>query len=233
MRSLYLLVFVLLSSIPAYEQGSRQASDTSAYGNLVISSNPQEVRVEVPGLNIDILKTDKVLILQFIPPEKYLVRISYKNKIFEQEIVVRKDIERRLLFNLKTKKVELLEELRILHPVAVTDAPGDSTIFTLVEDSPTYPGGEKARAKFLQENLHYPEFAVRNGIQGTVFVTFVVDADGSLSNVRVLRGIGGTCDEGAIRVVKAMPKWIPGRQRGEAVRVQFNLPIRFSIAGKH
>lgn len=67
------------------------------------------------------------------------------------------------------------------------------------------------------------------GVQGAVYVTFVVEPDGNITNVKVLRGIGAGCDDEAIRVVKAMPKWKPGKQRGKSVRVQFNLPIRFTL----
>ena len=102
-------------------------------------------------------------------------------------------------------------------------------IFTVVEESPGYPGGEEARIKFLRENIKYPEEAKELGVQGKVFVTFVVEVDGSISNVRVLRGIGSGCDDEAVRVVKSMPKWVPGKQRGVPVRVQFNLPINFKL----
>ena len=102
-------------------------------------------------------------------------------------------------------------------------------IFTVVEEQPGYPGGDESRIRFLQENIKYPEEAKELGTQGKVFVTFVVEVDGSITDVRVLRGIGSGCDEEAIRVVKAMPKWVPGKQRGVPVRVQFNLPIKFTL----
>ena len=102
-------------------------------------------------------------------------------------------------------------------------------IFTVVEEQPTYPGGDEARIKFLQDNMKYPEEAKELGVQGKVFVTFVVEVDGSITDVRVLRGIGSGCDDEAIRVVKSMPKWVPGKQRGVPVRVQFNLPINFKL----
>lgn len=102
-------------------------------------------------------------------------------------------------------------------------------IFTVVEEQPGYPGGDESRIKFLQENIKYPEEAKELGVQGKVFVTFVVEVDGSITDVKVLRGIGAGCDEEAIRVVKSMPKWIPGKQRGVPVRVQFNLPIKFTL----
>ncbi len=107
----------------------------------------------------------------------------------------------------------------------------EAEIFFVVEESPEFPGGEDAMRRFLAENIRYPQMARESGIQGTVFVTFVVEPNGNVSGVRVLRGIGGGCDEEALRVVNLMPKWKPGRQRNRAVRVQFNMPIRFVLAG--
>jgi len=104
-------------------------------------------------------------------------------------------------------------------------------IFTVVEEAPSYPGGDEARIKFLQENIKYPQMARESGISGTVYVTFVVERDGNVTDVKVMRGIGGGCDEEAIRVIKAMPKWNAGKQRGKPVRVQFNMPIKFTLAG--
>jgi len=105
----------------------------------------------------------------------------------------------------------------------------EQEIFQVVESMPEFPGGEEARIQFLRDNIKYPQMARESGIQGTVYVTFVVEPDGRVTGVRVLRGIGGGCDEEAIRVVKAMPRWIPGKQRGKPVRVQFNMPIKFTL----
>jgi len=107
----------------------------------------------------------------------------------------------------------------------------EAEIFTVVEESPHFPGGEDAVIKFLQENLKYPVIARESSIQGTVFITFVIEKDGTITDIRVLRGIGGGCDEEALRALKLMPRWIPGKQRGKPVRVQFNLPVKFSLAG--
>lgn len=105
----------------------------------------------------------------------------------------------------------------------------EEKIFMVVEEQPSFPGGEQARMRYLSNNIEYPQLARESGIQGTVYVTFVVEKDGSVTDVRVLRGIGGGADEEAIRVVKEMPKWEPGMQRGKPVRVQFNMPIRFTL----
>lgn len=102
-------------------------------------------------------------------------------------------------------------------------------IFIIVEEPPSFTGGGEARIKYISENIKYPDEARAKGIQGTVFVTFVVETDGSVSDVKILRGIGGGCDEEAVRVTENMPKWIPGKQRGQAVRVQFNMPFRFLL----
>jgi|APIni6443716594_1056825.scaffolds.fasta_scaffold35697_3 protein TonB len=107
----------------------------------------------------------------------------------------------------------------------------EQEIFQVVENAPAFPGGDGARMKFLQENIKYPQMARESGIQGTVYVTFVVERNGSVTDVKILRGIGGGCDEEAVRVVKNMPKWEPGKQRGKPVRVQFNMPIKFTLAG--
>jgi periplasmic protein TonB len=107
----------------------------------------------------------------------------------------------------------------------------EQQIFMVVENSPAFPGGDAARMKFLQDNIKYPQMARESGIQGTVYVTFVVERNGSVTDVKILRGIGGGCDEEALRVVQNMPKWEPGKQRGKPVRVQFNMPIKFTLAG--
>jgi len=105
----------------------------------------------------------------------------------------------------------------------------EEQIFTIVEEMPSFPGGEAELFKYLGKNIKYPEMANSAGISGVVYVTFVVDKDGKIKDVKVLRGIGGGCDEEAVRVVKNMPAWKAGKQRGKAVTVQYNLPIRFTL----
>jgi len=102
-------------------------------------------------------------------------------------------------------------------------------VFTAVEQAPGFPGGEKARMQYMLDNIKYPQEAKSKGIQGTVYVTYIVRADGSISDAKVLRGIGGGCDEEALRVVNAMPLWAPGKQKGKDVDVQFNMPIKFAL----
>lgn len=105
----------------------------------------------------------------------------------------------------------------------------EEEVFVVVEDDPEFPGGMDSLKAFIERNLVYPQWAKDNKIEGKVYVSFTVETDGSISNVKVLRDIGGGCGAEAIRVVMKMPKWKPGKQRGKPVRVQFNLPIEFKL----
>lgn len=102
-------------------------------------------------------------------------------------------------------------------------------LIMIVDGLPEFPGGEEKRIKFIKENLKYPKTAKDSNIQGTVFVTFLVEKDGSISNIDILRGINKECDDEALRVIKLLPKWKPGQQRGKPQRVQFNMPIKFTL----
>jgi len=101
--------------------------------------------------------------------------------------------------------------------------------FLVVEQMPDFPGGEVELYKYLQENIKYPPMAREAGVTGVVYVRFIVDKKGKISNVTLLRGIGGGCDEEAIRVVKGMPDWNPGKQNGMPVPVYFTLPVKFIL----
>ena len=105
----------------------------------------------------------------------------------------------------------------------------DDEVFVVVEEQAEFPGGLDSMYAYIHKNLKYPELAKEKGIEGRVFVNFIIEKDGSISNVKILRGIGGGCDEAAKEVVEKMPKWKPGTQRGKPVRVQFNLPIKFEL----
>ena len=101
--------------------------------------------------------------------------------------------------------------------------------FNVVEDMPAFPGGMEAMIQFISSNIKYPADAKKQKVDGRVLVNFVVEKDGSITEVKVIKPAFPSLDAEAIRVVKAMPKWKPGYQRGQAVRVQFTLPINFSL----
>ena len=149
------------------------------------------------------------------PPQTTIIEIVEDDEEIEEELEI--------------EDTEIDEDTEIEPIEIVEEEETEPEIFTIVEDMPSFPGGEGELFKYLGENIKYPPMAKDAGITGTVFVTFVVKEDGKVSGVRVLRGIGGGCDEEAIRVVEAMPKWKAGKQRGKAVRVQYNLPIRFVL----
>ncbi len=117
----------------------------------------------------------------------------------------------------------------VVEEVVELEEDEEEPVFVVVENDPEFPGGMEALYAFISNNVKYPKQALENGIQGKVYVTFVVEVDGSISNIKVLRDIGGGCGAEAVRVVKLMPKWKPGTQRGKAVRVQFNLPVEFKL----
>jgi protein TonB len=107
-----------------------------------------------------------------------------------------------------------------------------SGIVTVIDRYPKYPGGEDLRLWFLRKNIRYPETALKAGIQGVVILTFIIEKDGSLSDISVSKSIGGGCDEEALRVVRLMPKWEPALRNGQAVRVVVRMPVVFRVPGK-
>lgn len=114
-------------------------------------------------------------------------------------------------------------------PPEVVADPDAGKIFTVVEEMPQFPGGgEAALLAYLRSNIKYPPLARENGIEGTVYVTFVVDKDGKVKEPKLLRGVTGL-DEEALRVISKMPDWKPGKQNGRTVAVQYNLPVRFTL----
>ena len=105
----------------------------------------------------------------------------------------------------------------------------ETKIFTVVEQMPMYPGGDAALTGYLRDNIKYPTVAAENGVQGRVVVGFVVERDGSITDVNILRGVDPSLDREAMRVVKSMPRWNPGKQNGSAVRVKYQVPVSFRL----
>ena len=105
----------------------------------------------------------------------------------------------------------------------------NNMVYDVVEVMPQFPGGQIAMLKYIMENIKYPKQIMEEGIQGRVTVSFIVEKDGRVSNVRLLRSVQSALDKEAIRVVKSMPKWTPGKQNGKPVRVRFNLPVMFKL----
>ena len=132
-----------------------------------------------------------------------------------------------LNINAEVDQTEVIEEY--VAPEVVEEEVVEQEIFQIVEEMPSFPGGEGKLLEYVATHIKYPQIARETGIQGRVFVGFVVEPDGSISNVKLLRGIGGGCDEEAMRVIKSLPKWKPGKQRGKAVRVSYQIPVFFKL----
>ena len=124
-----------------------------------------------------------------------------------------------------------LRELADFPPEIEAPPPPDESEYNMVtvQKPPTFPGGEQDLLKFLAENIQYPPLARENNIQGTVALSFVVGKDGRVSDVNILKDIGGGCGKEAVRVVQSMPRWSPGEANGHAVKVRFTLPVRFRL----
>ena len=146
-------------------------------------------------------------------------------EIVEDDVEVEDEID----INAEVDQDEVIEEYEFTPPEIEEEEIVEAEIFKVVEEMPEFPGGAAKMMEYIQKNIKYPMMARESDIQGRVFVNFVVEPNGEISNVEVLRGIGGGCDEEAVRVVKSMPNWKPGKQRGSAVRCAFTVPIIFKL----
>ena len=134
----------------------------------------------------------------------------------------------------KMKKLILLSLMAVLGLMTANAqktvvSQSNQNVYDQVEEMPEFPGGMPALIEFLQTNIKYPEDAIKQDVGGRVMVMFVVETDGSISNVRVARKVFPSLDKEAVRVVKAMPKWKPGKEKGRPVRVNYTLPVVFSV----
>lgn len=129
----------------------------------------------------------------------------------------------------RTDVVAKVEEPPKPEPKQEVQKEVENKVFDVVEQQPSFPGGQAALMSWLANNIHYPPVAEENGIQGRVVVSFVVEKDGSITQVQVVRGVDPSLDKEAVRVTKSMPKWTPGKQNGQAVRVKYNLPVTFKL----
>lgn len=150
-------------------------------------------------------------------------------KLVEVFAIVDDDLELEDEFEIESSEADD-ETIIDAVPVIKEDIEENSDeIFQVVEENPVFPGGEKALISWITKNINYPVIAAENGIQGKVYVNFVVNKDGGISNATIARGVDSSIDKEALRVVNKLPKWKPGKQRGKAVRVSFTVPINFQL----
>lgn len=134
-------------------------------------------------------------------------------------------------FDVKGNDEAAGEVLKAKEVIAQPEPPKEeeTKVFDVVEQMPSFPGGPSALMQFLSSNIKYPVVAEENGVQGRVVCTFVVEKDGSITDVRVIKSVDPSLDKEAMRVVKSMPRWIPGKQNGSAVRVKYTVPVTFRL----
>jgi protein TonB len=151
-------------------------------------------------------------------------------EIVEELNVVEDDVETETLEidteDDKDKKVAISSPITSTGPAQEVD---DNVVFQVVERMPSFPGGDAAMFKYLGDNIKYPVIAQENGVQGRVICQFVVNRDGSIVDIVVVRPVDPSLDREAVRVIQSMPKWSPGQQRGKPVRVKFTLPVNFRL----
>ena len=188
--------------------------------------------------NYDKREIDSSLLNREIAVDEEMVEITKQEEQKPQPVevpkqttqleIVQDDVEvEDIEINAEVDQTEVLEEY--VAPEIEEEEVVEQEIFQIVEEMPAYPGGDQKLMEYIAKNIKYPQIARESGIPGRVFVGLVVEPDGSVSNVKLLRGIGGGCDEEAMRVIKSMPKWKPGKQRGKAVRVSYQIPVNFRL----
>lgn len=187
------------------------------------------------------IRTQEIEIIEEVAMEEEMVPVTRQQeiqppppppppKLTDILTIVEDDVELEEELEIEDTEIDEDTEIEIVDIASDEEEEvADAEVFMVVETMPQFPGGTAALMKFLGENIKYPIIAQENGIQGRVFVNFVVNTDGSIVNVNVMRGVDPALDKEAVRVVKTMPRWQPGEQRGKKVRVSYTLPVNFQL----
>lgn len=188
------------------------------------SKEEEAVNMAYSGVNIteDVVLQTQQQKVQAPPPAPTPVT-STEIKVIDDNIKVENDYE------IDAESDEATKTQEYENVEFVEEEAKEAEVFIVVEEDPQFPGGDEARARFFQENIVYPKVAKEASIDGKVIVSFVVEPDGRITNVKVERGKAPALDEEAVRVTKLMPKWKPGKQRGNPVRCRFTMPVVFIL----
>ena len=242
-RNLYSLITIFIAALAIWGGISLVKFVESRTKSVAQTSVAELSALNQPKKKAEVKQQKKVKLEQ---PEKVVERV--KSSVKFTAPVIKKDDEVKPEDELKTQD-ELMstktaigaldvkgnddangEVLKIKEAVAQPEPkPEVEKVFDVVEQMPSFPGGPSALMEWLSNNVKYPVVAQENGVQGTVVVSFVVERDGSITDVKVVRGVDPSLDKEASRVVRAMPRWIPGKQNGSAVRVKYNVPVAFRL----
>ncbi|MBN2596462.1 energy transducer TonB [Labilibaculum sp.] len=234
MNKIILIVFLIFSGFQlcAQSENSGEAEEVVEInlGNLIIQTIPSELIIEIPKLGIDGNKIQDSIILEEINTGVYDITFILKKKKFKCSVEVLNQKTTHLMVDVKEKKSESKEIQYIPHlpdPIPVPVNTGE--VYVIVDDMPEFPGGNLELQRYIAMSVRYPIEAQQKGITGRVFVTFVINKDGRAVGVRIIRSADPLLDAEAIRVVRCMPEWKPGRQEGELVNVSYTIPITFYL----
>ena len=241
-RNILANIFVALVAVLLYlgltfknmAESNRAARYVQAHEFIMIDKDKKDVKVE---------RQEPVKVEPERTLEKVKSSIKFTAPVIKKDNLVNEDEEINLDEIEKSNKaigaltVEGNDEvggdvLRIRDEIATPEPPKaveDNQIFEIVEQRPTFPGGDAALMAWLSQNIKYPVIAAENGVQGRVIVQFVVEKDGSITDVKVAKSVDPSLDKEASRVIKSMPQWIAGRQNGSPVRVRFTVPVTFKL----
>lgn len=242
-RNLYSLITIFIAALAIWGGISLVKFVESRTKSVAQTSVAEISALNQPKKKAEVKQQKKVKLEQ---PEKVVERV--KSSVKFTAPVIKKDDQVKPEDELKTQE-ELMntktaigaldvkgnddangEVLKLKEAVAQPEPkPEVEKVFDVVEQMPSFPGGPSALMEWLSNNVKYPVVAQENGVQGRVVVSFVVERDGSITDVKVVRGVDPSLDREASRVVRAMPRWIPGKQNGSAVRVKYNVPVAFRL----
>ena len=242
-RNLWAILSVILLAVLAFTalsiynqvQEARKVANTQAVEVASIKEKKKEAKVE---------KKAPVKVEEVKQVEKVKSSVKFTAPVIKKDDEVKDDEQIDLnkventntaigAFNVEGNDEVGGEVLKAKEEIAAPEPPKKEEVvekvFDVVEQMPSFPGGQSALMQYLSSNIKYPVIAAENGVQGRVIVQFVVEKDGSITDVRVAKSVDPSLDKEAARVVKSMPNWIPGKQNGSAVRVKYTVPVTFKL----
>ena len=242
-RNLWALIIVALAAVLLYlglqlqrmAEANKKVENTQAVELAKLNTEKKEAKVEKKEV---IRQEPEKVVEQVKSSVKFTAPVIKKDEEVKEEDEIKLDEVQKSDKAVGAFTVEGNDEvggavLKAKEDIAAPEPPKqvveETKIFTVVEQMPMFPGGDAALMGYLRDNMHYPTVAAENGVQGRVVVGFVVERDGSITDVNVLRSVDPSLDREAMRVVKAMPKWTPGKQNGSAVRVKYQVPVTFRL----
>ena len=242
-RNLWALIIVALAAVLLYlglqlqrmAEANKKVENTQAVELAKLNTEKKEAKVEKKEV---IRQEPEKVVEQVKSSVKFTAPIIKKDEEVKEEDEIKLDEVQKSDKAVGAFTVEGNDEvggavLKAKEDIAAPEPPKhvveETKIFTVVEQMPMFPGGDGALMSYLSSNIHYPTVAAENGVQGRVVVGFVVERDGSITDVNVLRSVDPSLDREAMRVVKSMPKWTPGKQNGSAVRVKYQVPVTFRL----